>query len=251
MRLDVLLVEKNFFPSREKAKLAITEGKVMVGNKIITKAGAEVELDALIQVSDNQILKYVSLGGLKLEKAIEEFRLNFRKKTVLDIGSSTGGFTDCALQYGASLVYAVDVGSEQLHHSLANHEQIKSFESQNIKEFELDEKVDIVVIDVSFTSQTSIFPHIKRFLKEDGIFVSLIKPQFELDQKKRFTNGIVTDKKLHLQVLKHIVTDAAQNGLFIQNACLAPVFPKKNTEFLAYFSLKPPAQLLDFGKMVK
>jgi 23S rRNA (cytidine1920-2'-O)/16S rRNA (cytidine1409-2'-O)-methyltransferase len=250
MRIDILLVEKGFFPSREKAKMAVTTQKVMVNGHIVSKASEDVAEDSTIQVSENQILKYVSLGGLKLEKAIKTFNINFAKKTVLDIGASTGGFTDCALQHGATLVYAVDVGTNQLHHSLVMNEKVKAFEQLNIKDFEIPAPVDVIVIDVSFTSQTVIFPLLKNFFQPKGVLVSLIKPQFELDQKVRFSNGIVTDKKLHLKVVQNIVTSAAENGLFIQNLCVAPAQPNKNTEYLAHFTNYPPAGLLDLKKII-
>ncbi len=251
MRLDILLVEKNLFPSREKAKLAIAEDKVLVNGKLANKGSADISEDAVIEVSEHQILKYVSLGGLKLEKAIQEFNVLFKEKTVLDIGASTGGFTDCALQFGAKKVTGVDVGNEQLHESLRNHPKVQSFENQNIKDFTLEEKVDIVVMDVSFTSQVLIFPYLKNFLVEKGVFISLIKPQFELDKRLRFTNGVVTDKKLHIKVIQNLISEAAQQGLFIQKVCAAPSQVKKNTEYLALFYNYPPAMLLDVSEIVK
>ena len=250
MRLDVFLVEKGFFPSREKAKLAIVDGKITVNKKIRDKASFETEDTDTVEVAEHQLLKYVSLGGMKLESAIETFGFDFKGKTVLDIGASTGGFTDCALQHGADFVFAVDVGSEQLHHSLIGHEQIQSFENQNIKDFILPKKADVIVMDVSFVSQATFFPNLNNFLVEDGIFISLIKPQFELDQRIRLSNGIVVDKKLHLKVLKNIVNAAAKNGLFIQGLCTAPIFPKKNTEYLAIFSNTKAAKVMDLKKFV-
>lgn len=250
MRLDIFLVEKGFFPSREKAKLAIVDGKVTVNNKIRDKASFETEETDNVEVAENTLLKYVSLGGMKLEKAIETFDFDFKGKKVLDIGASTGGFTDCALQHGADFVFAVDVGTEQLHESLHAHEQIQSFENQNIRDFVLPEKVEVIVMDVSFVSQTTFFPDLNNFLTEDGTVISLIKPQFELDQRIRFSNGIVIDKKLHLKVLKNIVTAAGKNGLYIQGICVAPIFPKKNIEYLAIFSNTKAAKVMDLKKFV-
>jgi 23S rRNA (cytidine1920-2'-O)/16S rRNA (cytidine1409-2'-O)-methyltransferase len=251
MRIDVYLVENKFFPAREKAKIAIIQGCVSVNNKVIDKASLMLEETDLVEVADNSLMKYVSLGGFKLEKAIEAFRFDFTGKTVLDIGASTGGFIDCALQHGATKAIGVDVGTEQLHESLKEDSRVQSFENQNIKEFVLDEKVDVILMDVSFTSQNLLFPFLQKFLNENGTFISLIKPQFELDQRLRFSNGIVKDKKLHVKVLQKTVSEAAKHGFFVQKIIKAPLQPKKNEEYLALFYNYPPVQFVDLKKVVE
>ncbi|XVJ64905.1 MAG: TlyA family RNA methyltransferase [Lacibacter sp.] len=194
MRLDVYLVEQKLFPSREKAKQAIGAGYVLVNQKPATKAGVTIAQDDVVQITAHNLLQYVSAGGFKLEKAIRDFQFDFAGKTVLDVGASTGGFTDCALQHEAALVYTVDVGSDQLHPSLRSHARVIVTEQTNVKDFKLEAPVDVVVMDLSFTSQVPVLPLLPRFLKDKGFLISLIKPQFELDQKIKFTNGIVTDK---------------------------------------------------------
>ncbi|HEX4957393.1 MAG TPA: TlyA family RNA methyltransferase [Lacibacter sp.] len=235
MRLDVYLVQQQFFPSREKAKQAIAEGTVLVNQQPAAKAGMEIHATDHIEVTAHELLKYVSAGGWKLEKAIHDFHFDFSNKTVLDIGASTGGFTDCALQHGASLVYAVDVGSNQLHPSLQQHPRIISLEQTNIKDFPLPQLVDVVVMDVSFTSQVPVLALIPSFLKEEGVLISLIKPQFELDQKIKFTNGIVTNEKLRQQAVEKVIAAAASCGLHLQQLTTAPLHEKKNVEYLGMF----------------
>lgn len=241
MRLDILLVQRGLFESREKAKYAIENQTISVHQKVITKASFDVAEDAVIELL-SVALPYVSVGGLKLAKAIHDFKLDFRQKRVLDIGASTGGFTDCALQFGAHQVFAVDVGSAQLHPSLQGKIEVISIENQNLKTLTLsqleDEKVDIAVMDVSFTSQIPLFPYLSHFLKKEGVLVSLIKPQFELAQHRRFRGGIVKDDKIHQQIIRRVTDAALEHHLILQQISESPAQDGKNKEFLAWFILE-------------
>lgn len=239
MRLDVALVQRGMFESREKAKYAIENQTISLNGKLATKVSIDVsETDSIKLVSI--ALPYVSMGGLKLEKAILDFKLDFRQKTVLDVGASTGGFTDCALQHGAHKVFAIDVGSGQLHPTLQGKIEVISIENQNLKTLTLnqldDEKVDIIVMDVSFTSQIPLLPYLNTFLKKGGIFISLIKPQFEMESHRRFRGGIIKDEKIQQQVIRRVIDAAQENGLFLQQVIEAPLQDGKNKEFLALFN---------------
>ncbi|HBK53991.1 MAG TPA: TlyA family rRNA (cytidine-2'-O)-methyltransferase, partial [Syntrophomonas wolfei] len=173
-------------PSREKARAMILAGEVRVNGQMVDKPGTTVDEEARIELKSH-LSRYVSRGGFKLEKAIEDFRLDFSQRVVLDIGASTGGYTDCALQHGAIKVFALDVGYGQLDWKLRNDPRVINLERRNIRYFsreELGEAVDIITMDVSFISTTLLFPVIKELLKEDGVIVSLIKPQFEAGRDK-------------------------------------------------------------------
>ncbi len=239
MRLDVFLVQEGWFPSRKKARNAIDAGWVLVNGKSATKAGTEITSSDFIEVTPNELLKYVSVGGFKLEKAILDFQLDFDGKTILDIGASTGGFTDCALQHGAVKVFTVDVGTAQLSPKLKDDPRVIWREQTHIKNFNLDEKVDVVVMDVSFMSQVLVYPLLKNWLKPQGWLISLIKPQFELNKKVTFRRGIIRDEKLHQEVLDKITRQAANHHLMIQNITTAPENEQKNKEFLAWFVYQP------------
>jgi len=185
-RIDKLLVEKGIVKSRERAKAIIMAGKVFVNGKRVDKPGTTIPVDAKVEVKGEDI-PYVSRGGLKLETAIRNFGLNVKGFTCLDIGASTGGFTDCLLQHGAKKVYAVDVGKGQLDWKLRKDERvvaIEGFNARYLTEKEVPEKVDLVTIDVSFISLEKIIPVAKKFLKPSGRIVALIKPQFELTKKE-------------------------------------------------------------------
>lgn len=179
-RLDVLLVEKGLFPSREKAKASIMAGLIYVDGQLSDKAGAMISRDADITVRDNHC-PYVSRGGLKLEKAMETWGFNLNGSVCMDIGASTGGFTDCMLQNGASKVYAVDVGYGQLDYRLRNDSRVVNMEKQNIRYIDTEtiDPLDFISVDVSFISLRHIFPVAARMIKDDGRMVCLIKPQFE------------------------------------------------------------------------
>lgn len=237
-RLDIFLVQNGFFESREKARLALEQGVVEVNGKIITKAAYNITDSDYITIKA-QPLRYVSRGGLKLEKAIQNFQIDFTNKIVLDVGASTGGFTDCALQHGAAKVFAVDVGSGQLHASLQNHPKVTWWENLNIKDLTPDtlgEAVDIITIDVSFTSLRHIFPYLLQFLNENGIIITLIKPQFELEEKIRFKKGIVKDEQIRKEVLQKVTQAAENHGFKLQQVIPTDADgQQKNVEYLAYF----------------
>ena len=181
-RLDLILVEQELLETREKAKREIMAGNVIVNEQVVTKAGTMFKDNDDLNIRIRNKLKYVSRGGLKLEKAIKTWNLDFKDKLVLDIGASTGGFTDCALQSGAKYVYSVDVGKNQLDWKLRNDERVFSIEEMHIKDLEEkdinNKKVDFIVIDVSFISLTKVIPYFKKFLAKTGKIVMLVKPQF-------------------------------------------------------------------------
>jgi len=238
-RLDVALVQSNFYESREKARYAILSGVVHVNGQQASKpAQAILESDVITIVGES--LRYVSKGGVKLEKAITEFNLDFGGAVVLDIGASTGGFTDCALQHGAKLVFAVDVGSDQLHPSLQNRPEIVSIEGLHIRNLTAEhlqgQLANIIVIDVSFISLAKVFPYISAFLSPGGYVVGLIKPQFELGFKRRLKKGIIKDEQMRNEVLERVREYAAENGFELKNHTSTEADGvEKNVEFMALF----------------
>ncbi len=237
-RLDTWLVQNGFFESREKAQIAIAQEGIAVNGKIVVKAAAVVLDTDTVEVL-RRVLSYVSRGGAKLEKAIIEFQLNFADKVMLDVGASTGGFTDCALQHGASKVLAVDVGTGQLHPSLQHHPQVRWWEGVHIRAVTLEmleSQVDIIAVDVSFISLQAIFPLLPKFLKKDGFLITLIKPQFEMEERVHLKKGIVKDKALHRQVLDKIEASAQACGFLLQNITSTDADGlQKNVEYLAHW----------------
>jgi len=243
MRLDKYLTDNNFFPSREKAQTAIKHETVMVDGRIVTKASMEITDAMTVEVIDI-FNKFVSMGGLKLEKAVKDFGLDFAGKSVLDIGSSTGGFTDCALQCGAAMVTAVDVGTDQLVVSLRNDPRVHSIENKDFRELTSQEvqnqQFDFIVSDVSFISLTYIIPYVDPFLKPDGLMMFLIKPQFEAGPSFLNKSGIVTDEKGYKTAIQKVVSCAMSHRYYLQQLAISTLFEKqKNVEFLALFSRKP------------
>jgi len=239
-RLDKLLVEKGLVKSRERAKGLIMAAKVLVNGKVVDKVGTKVNIDSKIEIKGEDI-PYVSRGGLKLETAIKEFNLSVKGFTCLDIGASTGGFTDCLLKHGAKKVYAVDVGKGQLDWKLRKDPRVISIEEFNARyltEKEVPEKVDLIVIDVSFISLTKILPVAKGFLKPEGKIVALIKPQFELTKREVDKGkGVIRDPELHRRAIKKIIDFSRKIGLYIENLTLSkPKGPKGNKEFLILLS---------------
>ena len=236
-RLDLILVEREIFETRERAKREIMAGNVLVNEKVETKAGTMFKdtEDLIIRVKDR--LKYVSRGGLKLEKAIKVWNLDFKDKLVLDIGASTGGFTDCALQNGAKRVYANDVGTNQLDWKLRNDERVVSLEEKHIKDLEIEDlennKVDFIVIDVSFISLTKVIIYFDKFLKTGGKAVMLIKPQFEVGKEKIGRNGIVENEEYHDEAIKKIIYFIKDLGYKLIGVEDSPIKGTKgNKEFL-------------------
>ena len=240
MRLDKYLTDNNFFSSREKAQTAIKHETVMVDGRIVTKASMEITDTMRVEVID-LFNKYVSMGGLKLEKAIKDFGLDFTGKSVLDIGASTGGFTDCALQHGAASVTAVDVGTAQLVDTLRENPHVLSLENTDFRELTLEQAgnhpFDFIVSDVSFISLTYLIPYINPFLKPDGQMMFLIKPQFEAGPSFLSRSGIVADEKGYKTAIQRVVNEAMTHRFYLQKLSVSTLFEKqKNVEFLALFS---------------
>lgn len=238
-RLDVLLVARGLAPSREKAKAIIMSGIVYVDGNKEDKAGTTFPETVSIEVKGST-LKYVSRGGLKLEKAMEVFPIELSGKVCMDVGSSTGGFTDCMLQNGATKVYAVDVGHGQLAWKLRNDPRVVCMEKTNIRYVvpeDIEEKVDFSSIDVSFISLTKVLLPVKNLLTEDGQIVSLIKPQFEAGREKVGKKGVVRDKQVHAEVIHMVVEYARSIDLYPLSLEFSPVKgPEGNIEYLLYMT---------------
>ena len=221
MRLDLYLVENNYFESRNKAKAEIENGNVSVNGKAILKSSYDVDSSVEISISDN-ICPYVSRGGYKLEAAINNFKLDFNDKVILDIGASTGGFTDCALKNGAKLVYSLDVGTSQLHESLRNNNKVIVLENTNIMDYNPNIEFDFLVMDVSFVSIEYLLPKLNELIDDNNSLVCLIKPQFEVG-KIHLKNGIVKDKNLYLKILENLSCELAKYNLCIDKISLSPI----------------------------
>lgn len=238
-RLDVLLVSRGLATSREKAKAIIMSGIVYVDGNKEDKAGTTFKDTVDIQIKGNT-LRYVSRGGLKLEKAMNEFGLKLDDKICMDVGSSTGGFTDCMLQNGATKVYAVDVGHGQLDWKLRNDERVVCMEKTNIRYVtreHIDDILDFASIDVSFISLTKVLLPVKELLEEDGHIVCLIKPQFEAGREKVGKKGVVRDRKVHEEVIDMVITYAKSIELFPLKLDFSPVKgPEGNIEYLLYLT---------------
>ena len=236
-RLDVLLVEKGLAASREKAKAIIMSGIVFVDNEKEDKAGATFPATAKIEVRGN-VLRYVSRGGLKLEKAMQEFDVCLKDTICMDVGSSTGGFTDCMLQNGAVKVYAVDVGHGQLDWKLRNDERVVCMAKTNIRyvtEEDIEDKLDFASIDVSFISLTKVLLPVRNLLKDKGQIVCLIKPQFEAGREKVGKKGVVRDKNVHKEVIHMVVEYATAIGFCPLALTFSPVKgPEGNIEYLLH-----------------
>ena len=237
-RLDVLLVQQGFFSSREKAKAIIMAGNVFVDGQREDKAGAMFDPDKVRLEVKGQTLKYVSRGGLKLEKAIEAFGLDLTDKVCMDIGASTGGFTDCMLQNHAARVYSVDVGHGQLAWSLRTDERVVCMEKTNFRYLtpeDIPEKLDFASVDVSFISLSKILLPARRLLREEGQMVCLIKPQFEAGREKVGKKGVVREKRVQQEVIERIYTLAHILGFKILGLDFSPIKgPEGNIEFLIY-----------------
>ncbi|MCS7461629.1 TlyA family RNA methyltransferase [Paenibacillus doosanensis] len=238
-RLDILLVEQGFFESREKAKTSIMAGLVLVDDEPLDKAGTKIPRTAKIVVK-GAVHPYVSRGGLKLEKALKLFEIDVTGVTMLDIGASTGGFTDCALQNGASYVYAVDVGYNQLDWSLRSNPKVNVMERTNFRFMQPGDlkgpQPSFASIDVSFISLKLILPPLKLLLAERGEVVALIKPQFEAGREKVPKTGVVREPAVHTEVLQSTLRFAADHGYVLKGLTFSPIKGGEgNVEFLAYF----------------
>ncbi len=240
IRLDVALTELKLARSRTAAQRIIQEGAVYVNGNVITKVSEVVDIDAdKITVSDNpECMKYVGRGGFKLEEAIKRFEITLSGKTCLDIGASTGGFTDCMLQNGADKVFAVDVGKEQLDNSLRNNPKVVSLEQLDIRnaQNEIYCTVDFISIDVSFISLKHILPEIKKFAANNAECVALIKPQFENGKHKNGKNGIIKNPKIHKKIVDDICCFAEGLGFSSIKVIPSPIEGGDgNREFLMHF----------------
>ena len=240
-RLDVLLVSRGLAPSREKAKALIMAGNVYVNGQKEDKAGSLFDSEAEISVKDSS-LRYVSRGGYKLEKAMQVFPISLEGRVCMDVGASTGGFTDCMLQNGAVKVYSVDVGHGQLAWSLRQDARVVCMEKTNIRFLtpdQLPERVDFASVDVSFISLTKVLPPLYHLLKDDAEAVCLIKPQFEAGREKVGKKGVVREKETHEEVIRSIVSFAPEAGFIPCGLDYSPIRgPEGNIEYLVWLKKK-------------
>ena len=236
-RLDVLLVERGLAASRERARTMIMEGRVLVDGKKVEKAGTGVKAEAELRLLGEE-MPYVSRGGLKLEKALRAFSISLAGKTMADIGASTGGFTDCALQNGAAKVYAIDVGYGQLAWKLRTDARVKNMERTNIRHVTseaLGELVDFASIDVAFISLAKVLPAVRSLLKPQGEVAALIKPQFEAGRENVGKKGVVRDPHVHETVIRDVFRAAQEAGFCIRALSYSPVKgPEGNIEYLMH-----------------
>ena len=237
IRLDVLLVNRGLFETRSRAQAEIMAGNVLVDEVKIDKPGTPTKEDVTIRILGSKI-PYVSRGGLKLAKALEVFPISVENKVVADIGASTGGFTDCALQNGAKKVFAVDVGYGQLAWKLRQDERVVNLERTNVrflKVEDLGELVDVVTIDVAFISLSLVLPAVYKIVKDNGFIIALIKPQFEAGKENVGKNGVVKDAAVHRQVIQKVIQEARETGFSVQGLDYSPIKgPEGNIEYLLY-----------------
>lgn len=236
-RLDVILVNNGLASSRDNAKRTIMAGLVTVDGIVETKSGQKFDVDSEFKVKD-KLLKYVSRGGLKLEKAIQSFNFKLNGCYAVDMGASTGGFTDCMLMNGALKVYALDVGYGQLDYKLRVDPRVINMEKTNIRYLDttlIEEPIDFISIDVSFISLRHMFPVASKILKDTGAIMCLIKPQFEAGREQVGKKGIVRDSKVHVEVIENVIGYASDNGLYPHGLDYSPVKGTKgNIEYLLY-----------------
>ena len=252
-RIDVLLVDFGYFTSREQARRTIMAGNVFVDNQRVDKPGTAVRIDSEIVVKGKQI-PYVSRGGLKLEKAVNNFDLTLESKVCMDIGASTGGFTDCMLQNGASRVYSIDVGYGQLAWKLREDDRVVCMERQNIRhldESSLEPRPDFASIDVSFISLKHVLPKAWSSLNMGGRVVALIKPQFEAGREKVGKKGVVREPSTHIEVIDRVSKIAAMDGFKILDLDFSPIKgPEGNIEYLLYLEKVEEKIELEDGVLV-
>ncbi len=255
VRLDVLLVEKGFVESRQRAQTTIMSGLVFVNQQKVDKPGTSIAEDAQIEVRGNA-LKYVSRGGLKLEKAMQTWPICLENAVCMDVGASTGGFTDCMLQNGARKVYAVDVGYGQLAWSLRSDERVICLERTNARYLNheiIPDEPNFSSVDVSFISLRLILPAIASVLKENGHVVCLIKPQFEAGKDKVGKKGVVRDPAVHLEVLENFLANVKESGLTVVDLTFSPIRgPEGNIEYLGYLQkAKREERTFDLSALVE
>lgn len=239
-RIDIVLAKRGMAASRERAKILVMAGEVFLNNQRVTKPDIKVYFDADIKIKGDPI-PYVSYGGVKLEKALRDFNIDVSEKKAIDIGSSTGGFTDCLLKHGASLVYAIDVGTNQIHERLSKDKRVVVKEGINARYLSFDdigERVDIITIDVSFISLKKILPSAIPFLNRDGVIISLVKPQFEVGRYSVGKGGIVKDEDRIAEVIREIKEYGLGLGITPIGTVEAPRDRhKKNREFFILWGL--------------
>ncbi|MCW3490258.1 TlyA family RNA methyltransferase [Dethiobacter alkaliphilus] len=249
-RIDVYLTDAGLFPSRSAARAAVMAGLVTVDGQRVDKPGTAVSVDAAVDV--RELPRYVSRGGLKLEKALRGFQVDVKGRVVMDVGASTGGFTDCLLQHGAAKVYSVDVGYGQLDWKLRQDSRVVSMERTNIRKLQqqdLPEEPDFASVDVSFISLTLVLP----VLKNLGIreIVTLVKPQFEVGKGRVGKKGVVRDAKDHQEVLEKVAQAAEQLGYAVLNAAWSPIRgPEGNIEYLLHLHCQGAGNEIDFASLV-
>lgn len=248
IRLDAFLVNKGLVQSRERAKALIMAGQVYIDNQKCDKAGLMVDEEKDTAEIRGEQLKYVSRGGLKLEKAMKEFPISLTGKVAMDIGASTGGFTDCMLQNGAKKVFAIDVGYGQFAWKLRQNPNVVNMERTNIRYVtpeQIGELVDFASIDVSFISLKLVLPVAKKLTSENGEIVALIKPQFEAGREQVGKKGVVRDIKVHYEVIKNTIDFAKEIELFPAGLSYSPIKgPEGNIEYLAYFKKSEPENIV-------
>lgn len=253
-RIDVLLVEQGYFSSRTLAQRAIREKRVIVNDQIIEQKADLVDLDAQIKI-EKDLVEYVSRGGYKLDKALRSFDVDANDKVCLDIGASTGGFSDCLLKHHASFIYAIDVGENQLAESLKDHPKIQLLEKTNFRYLDsktLNQTIEIVVIDVSFIGLYYIFENLATFLPNTFDIIALIKPQFEARREQIHKNGLVKDPKVHQEIIQKVAKEASSFGFELQDLTFSPIQGEKsgNIEFLGYFKKNREKCNIDIKKIV-
>ena len=249
-RLDVLLVEQGHAASREKAKAMIMSGVVFVNGQREDKAGSTFDEKAAATIEiHGSTLRYVSRGGLKLEKAVEQFGFSLKDKTCMDVGASTGGFTDCMLQNGAVKVYSIDVGYGQLDWKLRNDPRVVCMEKTNIRYVlpeDIQEPAQFSSIDVSFISLTKVLLPVRNLLTEDGEIVCLIKPQFEAGREKVGKKGVVRDPAVHLEVIEKVIAYASSIALEPRHLSFSPIKgPEGNIEYLLHLKKRPEGEVIE------
>lgn len=254
IRADVLIVKKGLAKSREQAKRMIMAGDAIAGTMRIDKPGELLDADAEIRIKENSI-KYVSRGGYKLEKILDTFDIDLQDKIAMDIGSSTGGFTDCMLQHGAKKVYAIDVGYNQLAYSLRIDERVVVMEKTNFRTMDvgiINERIDFISIDVSFISLKHIFPNASKIVSDTGYICALIKPQFEAGKEKVGKKGVVRDEKVHEEVIENVLGLAKEEGLYPVKLTYSPIRGQEgNIEFLVLLQKENSEYNFDIKEIVK
>ena len=244
--MDIAVTELGLAPSRERAKAMIMAGEIYVDNRKALKAGESVSEQANIEFR-GKAMPYVSRGGYKLEKAMQAFPIDLQAKVCMDVGASTGGFTDCMLQNGAKKVYSIDVGYGQLAWKLRCDERVINLERTNFRyctKEQIPDEIDFASVDVSFISLTKILPVLRTFLRDNGQCVALIKPQFEAGREKVGKKGVVRDSAVHTEVVEKILRFAMQNGFSVRGLSFSPIRgPEGNIEYLIYLEKSEEAYI--------